>query len=281
MACLSGRIHYWTCTQTYTCTRVTTMTTAPGAFQTSNCNTLVLFDIDGTLLVSKPGLTPHKEAFSYAIEKVHGIKCKMSEIQYHGMTDQMITHDLLALHGVSEEKIWSGMPAVIEEMCEYALPKLTPDIYQVLPGVKALLATLRHQGCVIGLVTGNLEPIGWKKMESAGLKEFFDTGAFGSDHTDRGTLIQIAIDKAMSFPNARFHGERRPHDDHYLNVYHIGDAPSDVKAAREANVNGIGVTTGVYSAQQLAEYEPYAVVAGLSELSNILQLLSLGDPVPQ
>lgn len=76
---------------------------------------------------------------------------------------------------------------------------------------------LQDRGDVItALVTGNLEPIGWAKMESLGIKHLFTEpcfGGFGSDYCnpdnsdqswkDRAELVKIAAQKAHKlFPGA-------------------------------------------------------------------------------
>ncbi len=50
----------------------------------------------------------------------------------------------------------------------------------MLPGVAALLAALSARpGVVTALVTGNLEAIGWAKMDALGLKRHFSTPLVG------------------------------------------------------------------------------------------------------
>jgi phosphoglycolate phosphatase len=61
------------------------------------------------------------------------------------------------------------------------------------------------------LVTGNLEPIGWTKMDALGLKDYFYQprfGGFGSDvcsgnHVqswkDRAEMVKIALAKLEAF----------------------------------------------------------------------------------
>ena len=72
------------------------------------------------------------------------------------------------------------------------------------------LSHLQARGDVVtALVTGNLEPIGWAKMESLGIKHLFTEpyfGGFGSDYCnpdnsdqswrDRAELVKIAAQKA-------------------------------------------------------------------------------------
>jgi phosphoglycolate phosphatase-like HAD superfamily hydrolase len=84
---------------------------------------------------------------------------------------------------------------------------------QLLPGIRELLAALQQRKDVVtGLVTGNLEPIGWAKMEALGVKELFSqplVGGFGSDvcsgnlkevWKDRGEMISVAERKMGGVP---------------------------------------------------------------------------------
>ena len=47
------------------------------------------------------------------------------------------------------------------------------------PGVVPVLERLTRRGVLLGLVTGNLTRIGWRKLERAGLRGYFRFGAFG------------------------------------------------------------------------------------------------------
>jgi haloacid dehalogenase-like hydrolase len=86
---------------------------------------------------------------------------------------------------------------------------------QLLPGAKDLLQQLQQRPDVhVALVTGNLEPIAWGKMEALGIAGLFTQpkfGGFGSDYCsgnvaepwrDRAEMIRIARRKA---PGACLH----------------------------------------------------------------------------
>jgi phosphoglycolate phosphatase-like HAD superfamily hydrolase len=51
---------------------------------------------------------------------------------------------------------------------------------------------------------------------------------------------------------------------------YIGDAPTDGQAARNANMIGIGVLWGSYSAEKVYDAFPY-VARDVSELENIIE----------
>jgi hypothetical protein len=64
----------------------------------------------------------------------------------------------------------------------------------VLPGVADLLAALaKRQNCVTGLVTGNLEDIGWAKMAALGLKKHFTMPLVGGCVGGLSTLLSLSV----------------------------------------------------------------------------------------
>ena len=75
-------------------------------------------------------------------------------------------------------------------------------------GLTALCVLQVRGDVAVGLVTGNLEPIAWAKMEALGIKDLFTEprfGGFGSDYCsgntsetwrDRAELVRIAAKRA-------------------------------------------------------------------------------------
>jgi phosphoglycolate phosphatase-like HAD superfamily hydrolase len=141
----------------------------------------------------------------------------------------------------------------------------------MLEGVLNLLTQLEQNGIILGLVTGNLEKIARAKLEKIGIYHFFKTGGFGSDHINRTNLVKIAIQRAEE--QFDFGSHRR--------VFHFGDAPQDMKAGREAGVVPIGVTTGVFTAEQLTSAGAEKVIPDLKNADDILQMLRSGLEVEQ
>ena len=83
----------------------------------------------------------------------------------------------------------------------------------------------------MALVTGNLARIGWKKMERAGLKDYFRFGAFAGMAPTRAALARLAI--------------RRAHAEGWIardaRIALIGDAPSDILAAKANRARAVAV----------------------------------------
>jgi phosphoglycolate phosphatase-like HAD superfamily hydrolase len=113
-------------------------------------------------------------------------------------------------------------------------PKLNVKIF---PGVPELLFKLDSEKAIVGLVTGNLEPIARAKMQIAGLNNYFVVGGFGSDAIDRTELVKKAIKQAKEKYNF----------DSPEEVYLVGDTPLDVSAALKGGAKPIGVETGSFT----------------------------------
>jgi phosphoglycolate phosphatase len=126
----------------------------------------------------------------------------------------------------------------------------------VCPGVRPVLSRLRSRGLATGLVTGNLSRIGWKKMERAGLKEYFQFGAFAELALDRAALIRHALRQARE----------RGWIGRDSRLWYIGDHPNDIRAARANGVRVAAVATGMSSEAELSAHAPDLLLSDLRGL---------------
>jgi beta-phosphoglucomutase-like phosphatase (HAD superfamily) len=219
---------------------------------------LVTFDVDGTLIhaVGPEANRLHKRAFSHAFKEVYGVSgASIDEIEHHGSTDLLVTLACMRHRGLPLAQTVPLLPRVAAAMvafCEAEAAGVAEGLH-VLPGVEALLAQLAARpGCLTGLVTGNLEPIGWAKMEALGLKRHFSMpllGGFSSDYcsnqlddhsVDRAEFIRVALRKAQAHAPAEYR------------LIHFGDTPNDIKAAVAAGALPVGLATGAFTKAQLS-----------------------------
>ncbi len=219
---------------------------------------LILFDIDKTLIKSSTG---HAAAFSIAFKKVYGIDASINSIKHSGMTDQQIIFEVLKDNGLKDEKIKSKLDLCMKTMVDAFNKMINNDKVIILPGVKELLKALEDNNMLIGLVTGNLEPIARGKMKKLNLNHYFKVGGFGNEHINRTELVKIAIKKAQSNFDFIFSN----------NVYLFGDAPQDMNAGKEAGIIPIGVTTGIYSKKQLENAGASIVLSNFTDTEKILK----------
>lgn len=222
---------------------------------------LVLFNVDGTLI--KGGYKGHNEAFSAAFRKVYGVDTNIDIINHHGMTDQQVVIEVLKKNGLEEKAVRPKLKECMEVMV-YSFNKIN-DKYDiiVLDGVRKLLEELDKQNILIGLVTGNLEPIARGKMKKIGLDHYFKVGGFGNDDISRTKLVKIAI-------------ERAEHNFDFIfdnNVFLVDDAVRGIVAGKEAGVKTIGVATGVYSVKELTDAGADYVLQSLKEKKRFLEII--------
>ncbi|HEX8121439.1 MAG TPA: haloacid dehalogenase-like hydrolase [Solirubrobacteraceae bacterium] len=223
---------------------------------------LLLFDIDGTLLVR--ATDDHRDAVHAAVRRVwHVPHPEAAHIQPAGRTDPEIARAILLQNGVSAEQIDARMVDFKRAAAEEYVRLCSSDLSGfVVPGVVEVLSELAARpGVRLSLVTGNLEPIARLKLARAGIGAFFEPhqGGFGSDHEDRTELPAIARARA-----GRGRGEPYPREDTIV----IGDTPLDIACARADEVRCFAVTTGSYDANALAAAD--AVVASPRELLPLL-----------
>jgi len=216
---------------------------------------LVLFDIDGTLL-RRTG-PHHRDALVEAVRRVTGLETTTDHIPLHGMLDPDIIARMLERAGAPKRLVRQAMPAILRAAQNIYVSKCPDLTRRTCPGVRRLLRALERRGAVMGLVTGNLTRIGWKKLERAGLRRYFRFGAFGEMSRDRAGLVRLALREAR----------RRGWWDPSAPVALIGDAPADVQAAKANGVRAIAVATGITPLEELAALEPDLLLRDLRQLN--------------
>ena len=216
---------------------------------------LVLFDIDGTLL--RRAGPHHREALVEAVRAVTGLETTTDHIPVHGMLDPDILTRMMRDAGESAAFVRRHLPTIMRR-AQAIYVRRCPDLRRkTCPGVRRILYGLKRRGVPVGLVTGNLTRIGWKKMECAGLRRYFRFGAFAETAPDRAALARNAIE----------HARRRKWIDGDARVSLIGDAPSDIVAARANGIQAIAVHTGISTREELAALQPDVLLEDLRGLT--------------
>lgn len=216
---------------------------------------MVLFDIDGTLV---RGAGPHhKDSLIEGIRTVTGLSTTLDDVPTAGMLDRDLIANMLRRVGCSERRIRVALRQIMGECQNCYLANCAVDLRtHVCVGVPEFLARLKAQGAALGLVTGNLSQIGWRKVESAGLSAFFSVGAFAEDGRTRTRLAQVAARRAMTQGmigrNCR--------------ISLIGDHANDVEAAKSNGFRAVAVATGVTSLEELRAAKPDILVPDLTHL---------------
>jgi phosphoglycolate phosphatase len=223
---------------------------------------LLLFDIDGTLLLSDGvGRRTIREALSTIV----GRPVSSDSVSFSGRTDPAIMRDVLRESGCSEEEAQELLPACLETFAEIFADRVEPRHMTVLPGVHRLLDTVTQRyGKPLGLVTGNLEVTAWAKLRAAGLEDWFTFGAYGSDHENRNLLPGVALDRA------RAHGFEPVRADRAVI---IGDTEHDIGCSRHAGMSVVAVATGRIGLETLRAHGPDLLLEDLENTGVIISFL--------
>ncbi len=221
-------------------------------------NKLVLFDVDRTLIGRSQC---HHNAFSYSFKKVYDVDVDIRIINYGGMTDPAIAIEVLKKIGLKKDIICPKLPECMDTIVDYFQKNVYKDTIPVLPGVRELLESLTNNGILLGLITGNLEPVAWGKLKSIHIDHYFKLGGFGSDNINRTELVKIAVKKSKNDFN--FNGK----------TFVVGDTPRDIKAGFEADAITIAVATGTYSAEELKNYGADFVFENLKKKEEIFNAI--------
>ena len=222
---------------------------------------LLLFDIDGTLLIR--ATDDHRDAVHAAVRHVWGVRDPgAAHINPAGRTDPDIARQILLLSDVAAEHIDDRMVDFKRVAVQEYAKRCRSDLSGfVAPGVTALLEQLSgREDVLLGLVTGNLEAIAERKLARAGIGRFFrpGLGGFGSDSEDRTDLPEIARRRAGT------RSRPYPREDTII----IGDTPLDVACAQADGVRCFAVTTGSYDRDALRGADE--IVASAEELAPLL-----------
>lgn len=222
---------------------------------------LVLFDIDGTLLLSGGA---GRRAITAALGEEVGSTDAFKGIRFDGKTDPQIVTELLSAagHGIPDRER-------VAALCERYVTLLEQELQGgssgtvVMPGIFELLDRLESEASVVlGLLTGNLARGARLKLSAAGIDpDRFAVGAFGSDSAHRPDLPAVAARRAEP------HFGRIPAGEE---VVIIGDTPADIHCGAGIGARALGVATGGYAAEALAACDPHAVFADLSDTAAVL-----------
>jgi phosphoglycolate phosphatase-like HAD superfamily hydrolase len=176
--------------------------------------------------------------------EAYGVDTSIEGIQYHGMTDLSILRGALAREGIEGGAFEAALPKALEVVCREVEARRRQIVPDVCRGIARLLQSIREDKKVIGVASGNLETVGWHKIEAAGLREFFSFGCFSDRCETRAGIFQKALEcvARQLGPEAR--------------TCFIGDTPSDVEAAREVGAAILAVATGTFSFDQLSACSP-------------------------
>lgn len=221
----------------------------------------VLFDLDGTLLTAHgAGRTAVEAALSDAL----GQPVSSEGVSFSGKTDLQILREVLGRNDLRGLDLDDLVRATGEAYRQLMLDAMRPGAATALAGAEETVDAVAAAGHRMGVLTGNIEPCAYAKLEAAGLGGRFRWGAFGSDDEDRNALPLHAARRY-----AAHYGERIDAAAFVL----VGDTPRDIECARGVGAAVVAVATGRFSRDDLAAYNPDLVLDSLEDAGTLLAFL--------
>ncbi|HYB97370.1 MAG TPA: HAD family hydrolase [Vicinamibacterales bacterium] len=224
---------------------------------------LILFDIDGTLLLSgRAGL----RAMTRAFQDTFGITNAFAGENFGGRTDSYLVSKALQNAGLPDT------PEAHERFRKTYIPLLAEEIQHpgtghkgLMPGARELLDALaEYEHLHLALLTGNYREAAEIKLQHFEIWDYFEWGAFSDDAADRNELVPIARNRAETYDIPPAAIER---------VIVIGDTPHDIECARVAGAKCIAVATGGFTVEQLRAWGADEALPDLSDTQKVIDLL--------
>ena len=230
---------------------------------------ILLWDIDGTLIRSLR-IGAYKDYTAPVLEEIFGTSGQLSTMRVSGMTDLQIIAEALRDEGYTHHDVRERIHELSQRLTEEAR-RVTGNgkpFFEVLPGVRETLEVLdRHPRYRSALLTGNIEPMAYLKMELVGLEQFFSLpGAFGDESHERKDLPALAAERISQHLGIQLAPEQ---------FIVIGDTPNDIGCAKHFGARAVALGTGrFYSTEELIACAPDAFIPDLSDTNLVLETLA-------
>ena len=215
-------------------------------------NLTLLWDIDGTIISTAKGKA--SGLFPQAVATVLHTTVEPVVSDGEGRPDLEVLALTFEQAGVTPTS--SQLAAAVEALNEISPQSLYEQERQLLEGAEETLMIFADRGITQAVITGNTRAKGLAKLKAFGLAEYFDfsRSAFGDEARTRAETVRIAV-------------ARNPGN----GLVCIGDTPNDIHAAKANKIPVIAVATGDFTAEELASYEPTALVASAREIVSALE----------
>jgi phosphoglycolate phosphatase-like HAD superfamily hydrolase len=225
----------------------------------SMAKTLLLFDIDGTLLLTGGA---GKIAFEEAFEEIFEIPEAWRNLDPHGKTDPAIFDEVAQreLGRLLSPGEFDLLMERYEEIFEERIQQ-SPR-FELMPGVIEILEHLsRKPDIFLALATGNFEGAGHMKLKRGAVDHYFTTGGFGNDAREREKILLAAVAYSEELAREHFEKER---------IFVIGDTEHDIAAAKKADLRSIAVLTNGRTRKDFEKNPPDHILKDLTDIDAFM-----------
>ena len=209
----------------------------------------ILFDLDGTLLNTYPGVS---NALKYTMD-FFGMPEPDEETKRRYLGPPL-GDSFRDIAGFDEETI----PAAIAKFREYYLEKGVYE-YEFFEELKPTFDKLRDLGCTLAVATSKLEPAARDMLRHAGIYDEFDFICGASSDAARVTKTAV-LENVLKHYNISDKSQ----------VILIGDRNHDVIGANNVGIDCCGVLCGFGSREEFEESGAKYIVSSISDIFSIL-----------
>ncbi len=228
--------------------------------------TLILFDIDGTLY---HGDGSGRAAFGDTFRQILGETFIDQQIDFAGRLDTWIFEELMKLNDQTvTPEIYQTFMKLAPANLKNRIESGDFDIRRC-PGslelVQKLLKIKDEKHLTLGLLTGNWPINGMIKVSSVGFEpDWFVVNAWGDDGPTRADLPPVARKRFNETPN----NNGSPVE--FENIIIVGDTIHDVTCATANGCRSLAVATGWCSEEELAEAGADLVLRDLTDNDAVI-----------
>lgn len=226
-----------------------------------NVRKLVLFDLDGTLLLTYgAGI----RAMARAGQRLFGPHFNLEQINFAGSLDSHIYLEAAANHSIPDPM--SHLERFVDAYEAELAVELAAGDSKLMPGILPLLHKMReHPHMTLGLLTGNYERTGPLKLRAVGIEPgWFQIACYCDGAEDRPAMVRVGMEKWRTLRGLA----TEPAD-----VVVVGDTPRDIHCAKTNGCIAFAVATGNYSVQDLKTAGADVAVEDLSDPAPLWELM--------
>ncbi len=207
-------------------------------FRVSESSSIILWDIDGTLLkISNVKTDKHLKAINNVLN-----------VYYSGISDSSGMTDLEIIREIanknSRELSTKEINSIFENLDELTVEEMYYSPLGENINISHTLQVIKSLGLTNGILTGNSPKRAISKIDSAGLYTYFDFNFayFGDAALDRINLVENCTESLNKY-NLR-------------KIIIVGDSPRDIQAAKKFGLDIVAIATGKHSYQDLLTFNP-------------------------
>lgn len=206
----------------------------------------ILFDVDGTLIHSRPGIL---NSFSYAFRQMGVDPSGIDLSRYLGPPLRWS----FAQHFSSGEEVERAVDLYRARYAEKGMHECS-----LFPGVMEMLEALRRQGLLLATATSKPIEVVTPILEEQGLLPLFDL--IGGASMDRSVDTKTEVIRQV-LQDPRLAGRR---------ILMVGDRQDDMQGARDCGLPAAGVLYGYGSREELQAWNPVFLAGDCKELTGYL-----------